>query len=83
MKNYTVTVNGNTYQVSVEENTGVQADVPSTPVVEAQPAPAPVKATPPPAPKATPAATGAQGNIEVTSPMPGKIISVKASLANL
>lgn len=72
MKNYTITVNGVAYDVTVEENTG------------AAPAAAPV-AAPKAAPKAAPAAApkaaapaGAQGAVKVTAPMPGKILAVKA-----
>ncbi len=79
MKKYNITVNGNSYEVMVEE---VSADS-ATPV--AAPAPAPVAApkAAAPAPKAAPAApkaqTGAAGAIKVTSPMPGTILEVKVS----
>jgi biotin carboxyl carrier protein len=81
MKNYTITVNGNVYNVTVEEGTGSV----SAPAPVAQAAPAPVqKAAPAPAPvavpKAAPAATGAAGSVKVNSPMPGKIISIKANV---
>lgn len=71
MKNYRITVNGNVYDVTVEE-TGV---TPSMPV--ASQTPVSVAA---PAPKAAPAATGTAGAVKVTSPMPGKILSVKTSV---
>lgn len=81
MKYYTITVNGNTYEVTVEENTGVSSAAPvAAPAPAAAPAPTPApapKAAPAPAPKA---ATGAQGNIKVSSPMPGKILSIKANV---
>lgn len=79
MKKYNITVNGNSYEVMVEE---VSADS-ATPV--ATPAPAPVAApkAAAPAPKAAPAApkaqTGAAGAVKVTSPMPGTILEVKVS----
>ena len=74
MKNYTITVNGTTYQVQVEE--GAVSAPAAAPVAPAQAAaPAPVAA---PAP--APVAAGAQGGITVTSPMPGKILAVKASV---
>ncbi len=72
MKNYTITVNGNVYEVTVEEGTSTGA------------APAPKAAAP--APKAAPAApkaaapAGAQGSVSVTAPMPGKILGIKASV---
>ena len=71
MKNYTITVNGNVYEVTVEEGlTGGAA-----------PAPAP-KTAPKAAPTATPKAAapaGAQGAVKVNSPMPGKILAVKVA----
>ena len=70
MKSYTITVNGNVYDVTVEENTGA---APKTPAPKAAPAP---KAPAAPAPKAA----GAQGSVAVTAPMPGKILDVKASV---
>lgn len=64
MKSYTITVNGNVYDVTVEE-TG------ATPS-------APVKAAAPKA--AAPAASnGAEGSIKVTAPMPGKVLSISAN----
>lgn len=85
MKYYTITVNGNTYEVSVEENSTVAASAPAPRVM---PAPAPVapvqKAAPAPAPapaaSAPKAATDSEGSIKVSSPMPGKILSVKANV---
>ncbi len=70
MKNYTITVNGNVYEVTVEE--GV-----STGAAPAAPKAAP-KAPAPKAPKAA-APAGAQGSVVVSAPMPGKILGVKAS----
>lgn len=74
MKSYRITVNGNVYDVTVEE-TGVAASAP----VAVQ-APVTVAAT---APKATPASTGSAGAIKVTSPMPGKILSIKTSVGTV
>lgn len=83
MKYYTITVNGNTYDVTVEE--GARAVQSSAPVVttSAQPtsAPAPApKAAETPAPTASAAPSGSVGNVKVSSPMPGKIVSVKTSV---
>lgn len=64
MKNYTITVNGTVYDVTVEEGTGTGAAAPKA-------------AAPKAAPKAAP--SGAQGAVKVNSPMQGKIISVSAS----
>ena len=78
MKNYTITVNGNVYEVTVEEGFTGAASTPkaAAPAPKAAPAPAAApKAAP--APAAAPAApAGAAG---VTAPMPGKILGVKAS----
>ena len=72
MKRYNITVNGNTYDVIVEEvdATGI-ASAPVAPV--ATPVAAPKAATP------KPAAQGAQGANKVTAPMPGTILNVKVS----
>ena len=75
MKNYTITVNGNVYNVSVEEGAGAAPAV--APV-----AAAPVAATAPaaaPAPKAA-APAGAAGAVKVNAPMPGKILGVKTQV---
>lgn len=75
MKNYTITVNGNVYDVTVEEGTG-----------SAAPAQAPRAAAPAAAPKAAPAApkaaapAGTAGSVKVAAPMPGKILGVKANV---
>ena len=81
MKNYTITVNGKVYQVTVEE--GTTAGV----VQQAAPAPAPAPAAAPaaapapaatPAPAAAPASSGNQGGVAITASVPGKIIRVDA-----
>ena len=75
MKKYNITVNGNTYEVIVEE-AGEVASAPAAPVFTAPvAAPAAPKAAPA-APKAAPAAGGAN---KVTAPMPGTILDVKVS----
>ena len=69
MKNYTITVNGNVYDVTVEEGTGSAA-------------PAAKAAAPKAAPKAAAKAAapaGAQGAVKVNAPMPGKILKVNAT----
>lgn len=87
MKYYTITVNGNTYQVSVEEGitTPVMQAAPPVPVVRTvtAPAPAPAPANAPQPEKAAapaPAPAGQAGSVKINSPMPGKIISVKANI---
>ena len=73
MKNYTITVNGNVYDVTVEEN---GAGAPAAAPVAAPRAAAPAAPAPAPAPAAAPA-TGAT---TVEAPMPGKILNVKAGV---
>lgn len=84
MKYYTITVNGITYEVSVEESNGVSsmapAPVAAAPAVAAQ-RPAPVAAVPASAPAPAPKVSSvASGNIKVNSPMPGKIIALKVNV---
>lgn len=70
MKSYTITVNGTAYEVTVEE-TGASNGAVSAPVASA------------PAKKAASvAASGNQGNVKINSPMPGKILSVKANVGD-
>lgn len=71
MKSYTITVNGNVYDVTVEENTN------GAPAA----APAPRAAAPAPAPAAKPAAAaGAAGSISITAGAAGKVVDVVAAL---
>lgn len=69
MKNYIITVNGTSYEVSVEEADVSEQPVAAAPVQKAAPKAAPKKA-------AAPSATGA---VSVNAPMPGKILAVKAN----
>ena len=71
MKNYTITVNGNVYEVTVEEG-GAGAPAAAAPVKKAAPAPKKAQAAAPAAPQ------GAQGSVQIVSPMPGKILGIKA-----
>lgn len=71
MKSYTITVNGNVYDVTVEENGA------ATPAAAA----APIKAAPAPkAPAAAPKAAGAAGGIKVEAGAAGKVFKVEASV---
>lgn len=70
MKRYNITVNGTAYDVTVEETEG------GAPVAAAPAAPKPV-----PKP-AAPKAAGAAGNVEITAPMPGTIVEVKAKVGD-
>lgn len=70
MKSYTITVNGNVYDVTVEEN-GAGAAAPAAP----RRAAAPVAV--PPAPAAAPApAAGGAGNVRVEAGAAGKVFSI-------
>lgn len=71
MKNYTITVNGNVYDVTVEEKGAGAA-----PVAPVAPKAAP-KAAPAPAPKAAPAGAG---SIQVKAGAAGKVFSIDASV---
>lgn len=68
MKNYTITVNGTVYEVSVEENGAGAAPVAAAPAAVA-------------APKAAPKAAG-KGSIKISAPMPGKILGIKANVGD-
>lgn len=67
MKNYTITVNGNVYDVVVEEGA-------STGAPKAAP-----KAAPAAAPKA-PAASGSAGSVKVEAGAAGKVFAVEAKV---
>ena len=75
MKSYTITVNGNVYDVTVEEN-GAGAAPAAAPVRAAAPVAAPAAA---PAPAAAKPAAAA-GGIEVKASVPGKVFKVEASV---
>lgn len=82
MKNYRITVNGNTYDVQVEEVSGGAA--PAASVQNTAPAPAAAlaqAASPAPAPAAAPAAAAGSGQ-SVTSPMPGSILDIKVGVGD-
>lgn len=73
MKNYTITVNGNVYDVVVEEGASSGAAAP----VAAK------KAAPVAAPKAAPAApkaSGAAGGVKVEAGAAGKVFKIEASV---
>lgn len=75
MKNYTITVNGNVYDVVVEE--GASAGAPA-----AVKAPAAPKAAPkaPAAAAPAPAAGGAQGGVKIEAGAAGKVFKVEAKV---
>ena len=72
MKNYTITVNGNVYDVTVEEKGAGAA--PAAPAPAAAP-----KAAPKAAPAAAPKASGA-GRIQVKAGAAGKVFQIPASV---
>lgn len=79
MKNYTITVNGTAYDVTVEEGSGSGAPAAAKPASTAQSAVAPKKAPASTAQSAVAKSAGGQGATKVNAPMPGKILSVKTS----
>ena len=80
MKSYTITVNGNVYDVTVEERVGGVAPgaAPVAPVVAAPVATAPV-AAPAALAAPAPAATGSAGSIEVKAGAAGKVFKIVAA----
>ena len=66
MKNYTITVNGNVYDVTVEENGNGAAAAP--------------KAAPKAASKAAPKAAAGAGSIKVEAGAAGKVFRIEASV---
>ena len=71
MKNYTITVNGNVYDVTVEEKGAGAAPVAAAPVAAA-PVAAPVAAAP--------AKAAGAGSIQVKAGAAGKVFKVEASV---
>ncbi len=69
MKSYTITVNGNVYDVTVEEN-GTGAAVPAAPRRTAAPVAAPAASA-----ASAPAAGGA-GNVKIEAGAAGKVFSI-------
>ena len=70
MKNYTITVNGNVYDVTVEENGNGAAGAPV----------AAPKAAPKAASKAAPKAAAGAGSIKVEAGAAGKVFKIEASV---
>ena len=80
MKKYNVTVNGVLYEVLVEEADSASESAAAPTAVPAPAAKAPAPKAP--APKA-PAASGAQGGIKVTAPMPGTILKMNVKVGDV
>lgn len=72
MKNYTITVNGNVYDVTVEETGSTSA-----------PAAAPRRAAAPaPAPAAKPAASAGAGSVKIEAGAAGKVFKVEKKVGD-
>ena len=75
IKKFNVRVNGNSYEVEVEEiKDGVQPVAPAVQRPAAAPASAPAAPTAAPAPKAAPVAVSGAGT--VAAPMPGTVLDI-------
>ena len=75
MKTYQVTVNGQVFEVTVEEMAAGATTIPAAPKVQPVAAPKPA---PQPAPQAAPksAAAAPAGGKTIQAPMPGKIMKI-------
>jgi biotin carboxyl carrier protein len=69
MKSYTITVNGNVYDVTVEENGAVSAPTAAAPRRAAAPAAAPKAAAP----------AGAAGSVKIEAGAAGKVFKIEAA----
>ena len=75
MKNYTITVNGNVYDVTVEEGASAGAPV-------AAKAPAAPKAAPKAAPAAAPKTAGGAGSIKIEAGAAGKVFKLEKKVGD-
>lgn len=75
MKNYTITVNGNVYDVTVEEGASSGAPV-------AAKAPAVPKAAPKAAPAAAPKAAGGAGSVKIEAGAAGKVFKLEKKVGD-
>ncbi len=72
MKSYTITVNGNVYDVTVEEKAqGTPPQAAARPAASAAPTPAP-------APAPAPAAAASSGSINIEAGAAGKVVDITA-----
>ncbi len=76
MKNYTITVNGNVYDVTVEEGASTGAPVAAKAPAAPKAAPVAPKAAPA-APAAAPAASGAAGSVKIEAGAAGKVFKLE------
>lgn len=86
MKNYTITVNGNVYDVVVEEgaSTGapVAAKAPAAPKAAPKAAPAAAPVAAPAAAPAAPKAAGGAGSIKVEAGAAGKVFKLEKKVGD-
>ena len=75
MKNYTITVNGNVYDVTVEEGASTGARVGAR-------APAAPKTAPKAAPAAAPKAAGGAGSIKIEAGAAGKVFKLEKKVGD-
>ena len=75
MKNYTINLNGNVYDVTVEEGASTGAPV-------AAKAPAAPKAAPKAAPAAAPKAAGGAGSIKIEAGAAGKVFKLEKKVGD-
>ena len=75
MKNYTITVNGNVYDVTVEEGASTGAPV-------AAKAPAAPKAAPKAAPAAAPKAASGAGSVKIEAGAAGKVFKLEKKVGD-
>ncbi len=85
MRKFMINVNGKSYEVEVEEVGGAPAtnySAPAAVAAPATPAPAPAAAPAPApaAPKAT--ASGSEGSVKISAPMPGTILRIAANVGD-
>ncbi|MFP4698151.1 MAG: biotin/lipoyl-containing protein [Eubacteriales bacterium] len=71
MRKFKVTVNGNTYEVDVEEIVGGEAEAPAPKTFNNKSA---INTEP-----SNKKASASEGDIKVTAPMPGKIVDIKVN----
>ena len=76
MKNYTITVNGNVYDVTVEEGASTGTPVPAKAPAAPKAAPAAPKAAPA-APAAAPKAAGGAGSVKIEAGAAGKVFKLE------
>ena len=74
MKNYTITVNGNVYDVTVEEGTGSVAPVAVAPKAAPKAAPA--------APAAAPAKSAGAGSVKIEAGAAGKVFKIEKNVGD-